>query len=60
MQPKPCQGTFAQVTEDPLSFPKAKGVSTVVDLDMKSQDTDEKGKTEKISQCGVGTRRFKG
>lgn len=60
MQPKPCPGTFAQVTEDPLSFPKAKGVSTVVDLDMMSQDTDEKGKTEKIGQCGAGTRRFKG
>lgn len=57
---KACQGTSAQVTEDPLSFPKAKGGSTVVDLDMKSQDTDEKGKTEKIGQCGAGTRRFKG
>ena len=51
VQPKPCQGTFSQVTEDPLSFPKAKGASAVVDLGMNSQDTDEKGKTGKTSQC---------
>ena len=39
--------------------PKQK-VSEVVDLDTKSQDTDEKGKTEKTGWCGAGTRRFKG
>lgn len=58
MQPKPCQGTFAQMTKDPLSFPKAKGASTFVDLGMNSLDREEKGKTGPL--CGTGTRRYKG